>query len=63
MALKPIICAVCESYEDRLTEFAVLETWELDVLEAEYQKHLETHKPDRIPFAYAEPEDVHYADA
>lgn len=54
-------CAICESFEDCLSEFAALETWELDSLEAEYEKHLDTHK--QIPFAYNEPEDVHYADA
>ena len=41
-------CAICESYEDRLSEFSAMETWELDELEAEYERHLETHKPENV---------------
>ena len=37
-------CSTCESYEDRLSKYSSMETWELDALEAEYEKHLETHK-------------------
>lgn len=57
------MCAICEAYEDRLTEFAFKETWEIDELENGYEEHRRTEHPHRIPISYSEPENFHYADA